>query len=228
LSSSHEKTLRYQRLAEGRYRHYSAALGRAEFRLLEIGCGSCGMAATYNRLGVEYWGIDIDPRVVSLARESGVLNVSRTDCFDVSETTKYDVICFSQVLEHIKNPEGFLSKVSSLLTPGGIVHCDVPNHHSLPSWLYRIPISASRWGAIAYPHHLFAYTRKSLSALFSRWFSVEVFDATVNDPIWGQAIGDRNRLARFSPVLRMLNAGSLLVAYGVKKAAARASTGSRA
>jgi SAM-dependent methyltransferase len=219
LNRSRQKAARYENLAESRYRRYSSSLGKTSFRMLEIGCGSCGMAATYKRLGIEYWGIDIDPRVVKLAQESGVKNVSRTDCFDVPETTKYDVICFSQVLEHIKAPDRFLNKVASLLTTDGIVHCDVPNHHSLPSFLYRIPISSTRWGAITYPHHLYAYAGKSLHALFSQLFSVEVFAVTVDDPIWGQAIETSNRLALFSPLLRLLNAGSLLVAYGVKKTA---------
>jgi SAM-dependent methyltransferase len=220
LDRSHRKAARYRALAEGRYRHYSSLLGRTEFRMLEIGCGACGMAATYQRLGIEYWGIDIDPRVVRCARESGVTNVSRTDFFDFSGSSKsgnskYDVICFSQVLEHIKAPEQFLDKVASLMAADGIVHCDVPNHHSLPSLLFRLPLRSTRWGAVEYPQHLYAYTRNSLRSLFSRRFSVEVFDATVGDPVWGQA-GESNVLALCGPFLKLLHAGSLLVAYGVK------------
>jgi hypothetical protein len=58
-----------------------------------------------------------------------------------------------------------------------------------------------------------------LHALFSASFAVKVFDVTVDDPVWGQAIGTDNRLALLSSLLRSVNAGSLLVAYGVKKAA---------
>jgi 2-polyprenyl-3-methyl-5-hydroxy-6-metoxy-1,4-benzoquinol methylase len=219
LDRSPQKRIQYQGLAEGRYMHYSACLHRTNFRILEVGCGSCGMAATYNRLGVEYWGIDIDPRVVGHARESGIRTVSHTDLLNMPVTEKYDVICFSQVLEHIKAPRLFLDKVASLLSSGGIVHCDVPNHKSLPSLLHRLPINRKRWGAIEYPHHLYAYTRHSLHALFSASFAVKVFDVTVDDPVWGQAIGTDNRLALLSSILRSVNAGSLLVAYGVKKAA---------
>jgi SAM-dependent methyltransferase len=207
---------RYNRQAEGRYQHYSSTLEKCKFRLLEIGCGSCGLAAKYQQLGVEYYGIDLDSRVVDAARKSGVRNVRRADFLDHPEDERFDVITFSQVLEHIKTPVQFLTKVHAMLLPGGVVHCDVPNHTSLPSLVYRLPLNGVRWGAITYPHHLFAYTRHSLQVLFERFFSVEVFDATVTEPVWGQATPLNSGLAKIGPLLKLLHAGSLLVAYGVK------------
>ena len=207
---------RYDRQAEGRYQRYSSTLQKRKFRLLEIGCGSCGLAAKYQRLGVEYYGIDLDSRVVDAARSSGVRNVRRADFLDHPEEERFDVITFSQVLEHIKTPVQFLIKVHAMLLPGGVVHCDVPNHASLPSLVYRLPLNGVRWGAITYPHHLFAYSRHSLQILFERFFSVEVFDATVTEPVWGQATPLNSGLAKIGPLLKLLHAGSLLVAYGVK------------
>jgi SAM-dependent methyltransferase len=208
---------RYVRLAEGRYEQYKVTLGRDRFRLLEIGCGLGSLGTTFQRLGVDYWGIDIDPRVINTAKDLGISNVSRIDIFDLPDTVRYDAISFSQVLEHIKLPDHFLRKVYSLLVPNGIVHCDVPNHYSLPALLYRLPISSARYGAITYPHHLFAYSKKTLYTLFDKLFTVKVFDATVDDPTWGQAITDNNPLAKYSSFLKLLHAGSLLVAYGVKR-----------
>jgi SAM-dependent methyltransferase len=155
--------------------------------------------------------------VINTAKDLGISNVSRIDIFDLPDTVRYDAISFSQVLEHIKLPDHFLRKVYSLLVPNGIVHCDVPNHYSLPALLYRLPISSARYGAITYPHHLFAYSKKTLYTLFDKLFTVKVFDATVDDPTWGQAITDNNPLAKYSSFLKLLHAGSLLVAYGVKR-----------
>src|ERR1700693_4515832 len=131
---------RYIRLGEARSEHYRSTLGRDHFRLLEIGCGSAGLATTFRRLGVDCFGIDIDPRVVDAAKTFGVSRVMNIDLFDLHDTTQYDAICFSQVLEHIKVPDQFVRKIVLLLVPDGLVHCDVPNHRSLPSLLYRLPI----------------------------------------------------------------------------------------
>jgi SAM-dependent methyltransferase len=208
---------RYIRLSEARYERYRSTLGRDRFRLLEVGCGSAGLATTFQRLGVDYFGIDIDPRVVDAAKIFGVSNVRNIDLFDLDDTTRYDVICFSQVLEHIKFPDQFVRKIVSLLVADGLVHCDVPNHRSLPSLLYRLPINPARWGAITYPNHLFAYSKKTLHTLLGKSFSINVFDATVDDPLWGQAINQRNILAKYSSAFRLLRGGSLLVAYGQRR-----------
>ncbi len=157
----------YHRLADARYRHYAYSLGRQSFRLLEIGCGSCGLAERFGQLGVEYYGIDRDRRVVAAARAAGVRNIRHADFLDLPGDERYDVITFSQVLEHITEPRQFLAKVHSMLAPGGVLHCDVPNHRSLPSVLYRLPLSRTRWGALVCPHHVFAYTRRSLRAVYS-------------------------------------------------------------
>ncbi len=228
LSIPDSKQRLYDRLADNRYERYSSTLKKRNFRLLEIGCGSCGLGSKYQQLGVEYHGIDLDPRVVEEARRSGIRNVGCADFFDFSESERFHVITFSQVLEHIKEPRQFMAKVHRMLLAHGVVHCDVPNHTSLPSLLYRLPLKGARWGAIEYPWHLFAYNRRSLRTLFEEFFAIEVFDATVTDPIFGQATKMDSALARIGPLLKLLRAGSLLVAYGIKKdICASAVSGSR-
>lgn len=48
-------------------------------------------------------------------------------------------------------------------------------------------------------------------------FRVKVFNATIMDRTWGQVTYEDSLLARLSPMLKLLNAGSILVAYGTKK-----------
>lgn len=207
----------YDKLAERRYRRYSDSLHKRRFRLLEIGCGSCGLASRLSQLGVDYVGIDLDSRVIERARSLGIRDVRRLDFFEMPEDERFDVITFSQVLEHIMTPVPFLKKIHTMLQPSGVVHCDVPNHYSLSSIVHRLPISRVRWGAIKYPYHLFAYSSSSLEALLAQWFLVKVFDANVNDPVWGQGSARDSSLARIGPLLRLLRARSLLVAYGTRR-----------
>lgn len=216
LTIPESKQRQYDVLAENRYWRYSSRLQKRDFRLLEIGCGSCGLARRYQQLGVDYNGIDLDSRVVEAARSAGVKNVRQGDFIQERFDQHFDVIVFSQVLEHIKTPVQFLTKVHSLLQVGGVVHCDVPNQDSLPSLIHRLPLTPVRWGAITYPNHLFAYNRHSLKSLFGRFFSIEVFDAVVTDPTWGQATNLSSALARLGPLLHLIHAGSLLVVVGSK------------
>jgi hypothetical protein len=110
-----------------------------------------------------------------------------------------------------------MAKAHGLLSPGGVFHCDVPDHHSLPSLAHRLPLNRMRWGGIVYPHHLFSYSKHSLAALCGPYFSVKVFNTTIMDRTWGQVTFETSLLARLSPVLKLLDAGSILVAIGTKK-----------
>ncbi len=217
LSGTAARAVQYEQLATNRYRQYSSVLRRSNLRLLEIGCGACGLSHTYRKLGVEYHGVDIDSRVIHAAQRSGVQNATNGDFLEVPFSGKFDVITSSQVLEHIKYPAQFIAKAYDLLVPGGVLHLDVPDHHSLPSLLYRLPLKPTRWGGIIYPHHLFSYSRQSLGALCESLFSVQVFNTTIMDRTWGQVTFENSLLAKLSPVLKFLNAGSILVAFGQKR-----------
>lgn len=217
LHSTDLKRARYELLASGRHRMYCGTLARSNFRLLEIGCGTAGLAAPFGSLGVDYEGIDIDPRMIRYAADAGA-NVRLVDAMDLNVRERYDVICFHQLLEHMTHPVAFIAKVREMLVPGGVLHCDVPNDGSLASRLYAaLPLRPQRYGAIEHPHHAFAYTRTALECLLSGGFRARVFSAAVDDPVWGQAgcWGAAQRaLLRVSAAF---GAGSLLVAYAVKQ-----------
>lgn len=217
LSVSEARSTQYRRLGENRYKEYSTLLGKSKFRLLEIGCGACGLAETYEQLGIEYHGIDLDSRVIEAAQRANVINARNGDFIEAKFEGRFDVITSSQVLEHIKVPARFFAKVHELLAPGGVIHVDVPDHDSLPSLAHRLPLSRTRWGGIIYPHHLFSYSQNSLRVLCEPLFNVRVFNATIMDRTWGQVTYEDSLLARISPILKLLNAGSILVAYGTKK-----------
>jgi SAM-dependent methyltransferase len=217
LGGNPARLAEYPRLAKARHSYFCDFLGRRAFRILEIGCGPAEMAETFESLGCEYTGIDIDPRVIDAARARGV-RAFRADFLDMNEPQPgYDVIVASQVLEHITNPVRFARKIASMLAPGGVFQCDVPYQYSAPALSYFVPRKyAGYWrcGAICVPYHLYGYTRKSMSKLFQADFDVKVFTATTTHPIWGQPGAASSALARANSALELLGAGSLLVACG--------------
>jgi SAM-dependent methyltransferase len=209
-------------MALSRHLAYQRILGRSDYRLLEVGCGTADLGPHYAALGVQYGGIDRDARCVEAAqRKERPLYVQQKDFFELTGDALADVICFSQVLEHIADPLRFVEKVYSHLTPGGVVHCDVPNQNGLASVLSRLRIHSSplRWGAIEYPHHLLAYQQKTLRRLFSNWFEADAFGAVSSHPCWGQPLaklgGITSAYWAASKFLRMHN---LVVLIGKRRA----------
>ena len=209
----------YNQLARNRHEYFRQKLRKNQYSLLEVGCGTAATAEEFGRLGVRFVGIDLDARVVGAARSRGI-DARTQDLFAFRTDEQFDVITFSQVLEHVTEPAMFMKHIHDLLRPGGLAVCDVPNHDSLSSKLHKVlPIKSVRFGALEYSHHLFAYTRPVLQRLFDSVLTdVQVFTRNSIDPLWGQAVRwNTTPLWVYGVLSRALNAESLIIGIGQKR-----------
>jgi 2-polyprenyl-3-methyl-5-hydroxy-6-metoxy-1,4-benzoquinol methylase len=89
------------------------------------------MVRAFSSLGVDSTGIEVDSDLVVMASALGA-NVRHADICTINpaEYSTWDVICMSQVLEHILTPRLAIKNISLMLRPGGILHVDVPNSDS--------------------------------------------------------------------------------------------------
>jgi SAM-dependent methyltransferase len=206
---------RGRQLAKNRLTEYSKRLGRVP-RILEVGCGSGLIGRGYVSNGAEYTGLDIDRRVVEVAKGSG-LDVRGEDFLSFSDARTFDVIAASQVLEHITAPQQFVEQAKRLLAADGLLHVDVPNHFALAGIPSRLvpKLFKARYGGITPPHHCISYTSDALRTLLqdSGFAEPDVFDAVSSDLLWGQAGVVLNGAAgMYFKGSAMMRRGNLLVA----------------
>ena len=125
----------------------------------------------------------------------------------------FDLVFASQVFEHIQFPASFLRRVKHV-TPGGLLHIDVPNHGSLVSNVRKLT-SNTGYGFIQPPYHMLAYSVHSLESLLQRegFRDMLVKLYSNNHLIWGQLV------CKTSPIKRLVywlgnatGAGSLVTA----------------
>jgi len=100
-------------------------------RLVDIGCGTRPYQGLFNV--DSYRGLDLD---TIAARERGVAD----DFYDGTnfpyESLSFDSVLCNQVLEHVFNPEQFLSEIHRVLKPGGKMLLTVPfvwDEHEQPN-----------------------------------------------------------------------------------------------
>lgn len=112
-------------------------------RLLDIGCAMGVLLEEAEKQGIEAYGVDISRDAVAYCRKKG-LRVS-TDF----PKKQFDVVSAFQVIEHERDPLGFMRRVHSVLKKGGLFVLATPDYGG---WGRRV--MGKRWVGFAHPEHM--------------------------------------------------------------------------
>jgi SAM-dependent methyltransferase len=95
----------------------------------------------------------------------------------------FDYILSQDVIEHVEDPNDLLSKLNSLLAPGGYILIGTPNAANINLNLSNV---ADFYNEIHVPYHLHIYTRETLESLGQEqgWEPVDFFDRRYDDTLW--------------------------------------------
>lgn len=101
------------------------------FRYLDVGAGEGkGLIEAVNR-GWEATGVDIVDNRLPDAKIHNI-NFIESNLMDTNLPEDYfDFIYIDSVVEHVLNPFEYLTKIKSLLKPGGVIYVGVPNEDCL-------------------------------------------------------------------------------------------------
>lgn len=106
--------------------------------MLDIGCGDGHFMEAAMQKGWDVEGYDVDEDNVTKVSERLRVCIQSGDFLQANYLeNSYDLIVMHQVLEHLKNPIGYLRRVSRLLREDGIVFIAVPNIASVSAALKR-------------------------------------------------------------------------------------------
>ncbi len=139
-----------------------------EGRLLEIGCGEGDFAVRAAARGFHVTGVEYNSHAAQIAQDKlgsqGHIYVGEISALDhVSDS--FDVCILSDVIEHVRNPNEFLSKIRRLLKPDGVLFVACP---SLDSWSAKF--LKEKWVEFK-PEHLHYFNSSTLhSLLFNSGF----------------------------------------------------------
>jgi SAM-dependent methyltransferase len=143
-------------------------------KILDVGCGDGLFLELALAKGWEVYGTEFDLLAVETCEKKGI-NMS----YGVLDTAQYqsesfDMIVYTEVLEHIQNQYDEIGKFHALLRPGGGVYLTTPNFDSLSRYLL-----GPSWNVIGYPEHLAYFDKHSLISLFSSFgFKISSFQST--------------------------------------------------
>ncbi|QFY90677.1 class I SAM-dependent methyltransferase [Magnetovirga frankeli] len=104
------------------WRAMAEAAPQVHGRLLDVGCGSQPYRVLFSGVS-EYIGLELDNPDNRATKQADLYYDGCT--FPVTDETVDTVLC-NQVLEHVFNPEQFLSEIHRVLSPSGTLLLTVP------------------------------------------------------------------------------------------------------
>jgi 2-polyprenyl-3-methyl-5-hydroxy-6-metoxy-1,4-benzoquinol methylase len=137
---------------------------------LDVGAGEGWSLAHFHDLGWECVGLDFSSFGCSQQNPQVLQHLTAGDIYGslsdlASAGRRFDLILLDNVLEHVLDPFGLLTKLRELLEPQGVLIVDVPNDFSvLQEHLLEKGYIDNRFWVVA-PDHISYFGPESLAAL---------------------------------------------------------------
>ena len=132
--------------------------------LLEIGCGHGEVLLEACKRGFRVSGIEISAHAAAIANRGlgeAAVSVGTVETLPLARD-RFGAVLGVDVIEHVRDPEGWLLRIREMLVPGGILLLITP---SLDSWTHRL--LRSRWMEYKV-EHLHYFSAMSVRLLLER------------------------------------------------------------
>lgn len=137
-------------------RFHKKAPGRV---FLDVGCNYGYAVKAALDLGLDAYGIDIDPPAIEWAQKQYGQN--RFDVISVEDYAasgqKADMIYTSEVAEHVPDPSSYFKSISTILNKGGYLFLTTPDasHRTVPK-------TFTDWKEVKPPEHITYFSRDGM------------------------------------------------------------------
>jgi len=133
-------------------------------RVLDIGCGQAHFLDQALGRDWETFGTEFTEDAVILARDYGH-TMHQGPLLDAQYPSNFfDIVIYTEVIEHIDTHALELPEILRILRPGGIIYVTTPNFDSASRRLL-----GDRWSVIHFPEHLTYFTRETLIETMERY-----------------------------------------------------------
>ncbi|MBF0272956.1 MAG: class I SAM-dependent methyltransferase [Magnetococcales bacterium] len=131
--------------------------------LFEVGCAYGFFLADAQSLFARVAGMDISAHAIQMAIQRFHLDVRCGDFLQMPETSRYDILCLWDTVEHLARPDLFIQKAAQVLQPNGWLALTTGDIGSLNARL-----RGAKWRLIHPPYHIHYFSKKTMTALLER------------------------------------------------------------
>ena len=149
-------------------------------RVLDVGCGEGALLDILASQGWEGIGVEPGPSFAQAARERGLTIIQDVLSGAMDKLGQYDLVVMSNLIEHLVDPERAIEQAFSLLRPGGMLYCAVPNDFSPLQTIAAREKNLRQWWIS--PDHLNYFSSGTLAELL-RGKGLEIIYRTTDFPM---------------------------------------------
>jgi len=145
-------------------------------KILDIGCSSGLFLSVAIDNGFDGFGVEPNESEAEYARLNGIKIIGST-VTELDRSLVFDVISLWDVLEHIKDPVGYVNSLKAILRPGGHIFVQVPTSDSLAARIWR-----SNCNMFDGVEHLTLFSKYSLDLAFtSAGYALVSFQTVISE-----------------------------------------------
>lgn len=139
-------------------------------KVLDVGCASGSFVHHAKRRGMVAVGVDLDKDSIKFGTQNG-LDLRHGKLGDMKfRKGEFDAVNLGDIMEHVKDPEGFLKECLRVLKKGGVLVVSTPNTNSMfpkvTRWVYEK--MGIMWSHPTPPYHLFDFSDENLRQVLER------------------------------------------------------------
>ena len=144
----------------GRIKYRNTPPFRSGRQALDIGCGNGKFLVKLQALGWEVQGVEFNEHAVEVCRNND-LKVFHGDLHAAGfPDASFDMIAARHLIEHLPDPNSFMSEVARILRPGGYFYIRTPNSRALGRKIF-----GKYWFPNEVPRHLVLFSPENLTLL---------------------------------------------------------------
>lgn len=158
----YDSYIKQEAALRGTFKRFVQNLNKRQIRgqsFLEIGCGyGYLLEAAQSNFGIRV-GTDFSAKAIERAKRSGA-RVYQGGVDSLPDDEKFDCVVATHVIEHVYNPQIFISELKNRLNGGGTIVIATPDMGSL----WRLAMG-HQWPSFKLPEHILYFDYRSLSRL---------------------------------------------------------------
>lgn len=145
-------------------RAVSATIGRTSGSLLDVGCGDGAFLKEARRTGIAGHVVGVEPSVAAVNASDPDIraNILVGPLEQIEVSSQFDLVTFFQTIEHVRDPIAFLTRLRSLVAPGG--HLVIIGH----DWTSTVNRILGTSSPIFDIEHLQIFSRNSMRIALER------------------------------------------------------------